>query len=77
MLSVFGKYSDIQVIINSTKMRCQVPSSLLLQSEMFSQYKSHTTLKGMIGDTFTFVFSLYSGSISDKELFRQWKKKWL
>ncbi|KAK0136273.1 hypothetical protein N1851_027823 [Merluccius polli] len=73
--SVFGKYSDTQVIIDCTEMKCQMPSSLLLQSEMFSQYKSHTTLKGMIGvsphGAVTFVSSLYSGSISDKELFRQ------
>ncbi|XP_061584291.1 uncharacterized protein LOC133449172 [Cololabis saira] len=37
--------------------------------------KSHTTLKGMIGvsphGAVTFVSSLYSGSVSDKELFRQ------
>lgn len=52
-----------------------MPSSLLLQSEMFSQYKSHTTLKGMIDvsphGAVTFVSSLYSGSISNRELFRQ------
>ncbi|KAF4114263.1 hypothetical protein G5714_004486 [Onychostoma macrolepis] len=44
-------------------------------SEMFSQYKSHTTLKGMIGvsphGAVTFVSSLYSGAVSDKGLFRQ------
>lgn len=42
---------------------------------MFSQYKSHTTLKGVIGvsphGAVTFVSSLYSGSVSDRELFRQ------
>ena len=43
------QYSDTQVIIDCTEMRCQTPPSLLLQSEMLSQYKSHTTLKGMIG----------------------------
>ncbi|XDV43895.1 hypothetical protein PO909_012284 [Leuciscus waleckii] len=75
MPSVFGKYSDTQVRIDCTEMRCQMPSSLLLKSEMFSQYKSHTTLKGMIGvsphGAVTFISSLYSCSISDKELFRQ------
>lgn len=75
MPSVFGKYSDTQVLIDCTEMRCQMPSSLLLQREMFSQYKSHTILKGMIGvsphGAVTFVSSLYSGSISDKELLRQ------
>ncbi|XP_061634198.1 DNA transposase THAP9 [Phyllopteryx taeniolatus] len=74
MPSVFGKYSDTQVIVDCTRIRCQKPSSLLL-SEMFTHYKSHTTLKGMIGvsphGAVTFVSSLYSGSISDEELFRQ------
>uniref|UniRef100_A0A672SEE2 THAP-type domain-containing protein n=1 Tax=Sinocyclocheilus grahami TaxID=75366 RepID=A0A672SEE2_SINGR len=75
MPSVFGKYSDTQVIVDCTELKCQTPSSLLLQSEMFSRYKSHTTLKGMIGvsphGAVTFVSSLYSGAVSDKELFRQ------
>lgn len=75
MPSVFGKYSDTQVIVDCTEMKCQVPSSLLLQSEMYSQYKSHTTLKGLIGmsphGSVTFISSLYSGSVSDKQLFRE------
>ncbi|ROL41648.1 THAP domain-containing protein 2 [Anabarilius grahami] len=75
MPSVFGKYSDTQVIVDCTELRCKVPSSLLLQSETFSQCKSHATLKGMIGvsphGAVTFVSSLYPGSVSDKELFRQ------
>ncbi|CAM4620187.1 unnamed protein product [Leuciscus chuanchicus] len=75
MPSVFSKYSDTQVIIDHTELRCQMPSSLLVQSETFSQCKSHTTMKGMIGvsphGAVTFVSSLYPGSVSDKELFRQ------
>ncbi|KAK7154797.1 hypothetical protein R3I93_009675 [Phoxinus phoxinus] len=67
MPSVFSKYSDTQVIIDHTELRCQ--------SETFSQCKSHTTMKGMIGvsphGAVTFVSSLYPGSVSDKELFRQ------
>lgn len=59
----------------TVEMRCQMLSSLLLQSEMFSQYKSHTTLKGTIGvsphGAATFVSSLYFDSTSDRELFRQ------
>ncbi|XP_068593887.1 uncharacterized protein ftr97 [Cebidichthys violaceus] len=75
MPRVFGKYSDTQVLIDCTELRCQMPSSVLVQSKMSSQYKSHTTLKGMMGvspnGAVTFVSSLYSGSVSDKELFRQ------
>ncbi|KAM4627322.1 uncharacterized protein ACJ7VT_002294 [Polymixia lowei] len=75
MPSVFGKYSDTQVIIDCTEMRCHTPSPLLSESETFSQYKSHTTLKGIIGvsphGAVTFVSPLYSGALSDNVLFKQ------
>lgn len=75
MPCVFDKCSDTQVIVDCTELKCQVPSSLLLQSEMYSQYKSLTTLKGQIGmsqhGSVTFISSLYSGSVSDKQLFRE------
>ncbi len=71
----FQNYLDTQVVIDCTELRCQTPSSLLLQSEVFSSYKSHCTFKGLIGmpphGTATFVSSLYAGSISDKELLKQ------
>ncbi|XP_016359498.1 uncharacterized protein LOC107701872 isoform X1 [Sinocyclocheilus anshuiensis] len=71
----FQDYLDTQVVIDCTKLRCQTPCSLLLQSEVFSSYKSHCTFKGLIGmgphGAVTFVSSLYAGSISDKELLKQ------
>ena len=52
----------------------KTPSSLLLQSQLYSSYKSNTTLKGLIGiaphGAITFVSSLYTDSISDKEITR-------
>ena len=46
----------------------------MLQSQFYSSYKSSTTLKGLIGiaphGPIIFVSSLYTGSISDKELTR-------
>uniref|UniRef100_A0A3B5R2U2 THAP-type domain-containing protein n=1 Tax=Xiphophorus maculatus TaxID=8083 RepID=A0A3B5R2U2_XIPMA len=69
----FKEFPDIQVIVDCTELKCQTPASPLLQSEMFSKYKSHCTMKGLIGmaphGAVTFVSSLYEGSISDKELF--------
>ena len=50
------KYSSTRVIIDCTEVRCQMPSSLHLNGELFSNYKHHTTLKGLIG------------SISDREI---------
>ncbi|XP_041965031.1 uncharacterized protein LOC121723432 [Alosa sapidissima] len=44
-----GNYSDTNIILDCTELRCQTPSSLLLQSEVFSTYKSHCTFKAMVG----------------------------
>lgn len=68
-----GTYENTQVILDCTEMRCQTPTSLLLQSEVFSTYK-HCTFKALIGmsphGALTFVSALFEGSISDKEIFR-------
>ncbi|KAF4115362.1 hypothetical protein G5714_002851 [Onychostoma macrolepis] len=68
----FAAFSDTQVILDCTEIFCQTPSSLLLQSEVFSTYKSHTTFKAMIGmgphGAVTFVSGLYAGSMSDREI---------
>uniref|UniRef100_A0A8C1DT92 Uncharacterized protein n=1 Tax=Cyprinus carpio carpio TaxID=630221 RepID=A0A8C1DT92_CYPCA len=75
MPDVFQSYSDTQVILDCTELRCQTPHSLLLQSEVFSHYKSHCTFKGLIGmaphGAVTFVSSLYEGAISDREILKQ------
>jgi len=66
------KYPSTKVIIDCTEIKCEMPSSLLLNSELFSSYKNHTTLKGLIGiapnGAITFVSELYTGSISDREI---------
>lgn len=70
----FAGFPDTQVVLDCTEIFCQTPSSLLLQSEVFSTYKSHPTLKAMIGmaphGAITFVSNLYAGSISDREIFK-------
>lgn len=67
-----AKYKSTRVIIDCTEVRCQMPSSLQLNGELFSTYKNHTTLKGLIGispsGAVTFVGQLYTGSISDREI---------
>ncbi|XP_047215950.1 uncharacterized protein LOC124865008 [Girardinichthys multiradiatus] len=72
---VFQDYADTQVILDCTELRCQTPNSLLLQSEVFSTYKSHCTFKGLIGiaphGAVTFVSSLYQGATGDKEILKQ------
>lgn len=69
----FKNYADTTVILDCTEFRCQTPSSPLVQSEVYSQYKSYCTVKGMIGiaphGAVTFISPLFAGSISDKQLF--------
>ena len=73
MPEVFKKtYPSTFAIIDATELRCEVPSSLSLQSQHFSSYKSHTTMKGLVSiapnGSFTFISELYSGAISDQQL---------
>ena len=67
-----AKYPNTRVIIDCTEIRCQMPSSLLLNSELFSNYKNNTTLKGLVGispaGAVTFISQLYTGSISDRSI---------
>jgi len=64
------------IIIDGTGVKTQVPSAFKgIQSQMYSDYKSSTTLKALIGcdpnGCLMFVFELYTGSISDKALTEQ------
>ena len=65
-------FPTVRVIIDCTEIKVQTPSSLTLHSEFYSNYKSATTLKGLIGISPTgavsFVSALYTGSISDREI---------
>ena len=66
------KFPTTRVIIDCTEVRCEMPSSLLLNSELFSSYKNHVTLKGLVGiapsGAITFISQLYTGSISHREI---------
>ena len=69
------KYPSTRVIIDCTEFKIQIPSSLVLNSQTFSSYKSANTFKCLIGiapnGTVTFVSDLFTGSISDVEITRQ------
>jgi len=66
------KFPSTRVIIDCTEVCCEMPSSLLLNSELFSSYKNHVTLKGLVGIApsvgITFISQLYTSSISDREI---------
>ncbi|XP_064456898.1 uncharacterized protein LOC135367532 [Ornithodoros turicata] len=65
------KYASTRVILDATEIRCEVPSSLSLQSSTYSSYKSSNTCKGLIGVSpnglVSFVSELFTGSTSDRE----------
>lgn len=67
-------YPTTRVILDATEVKCQVSSSLVLQSAT-SAYKSTSSFKGLIGiapdGMVTFVSELFTGSMSDNECVEQ------
>jgi len=65
-------YPHTTAIVDTTEIRVNIPSSLLLQSQTYSNYKSTNTFKALIAISpaghVTFVSSLYTGCISDTQL---------
>ena len=59
-------------IIDCVEFKIETPSSLVLHKMMYSDYKSHTTVKTLVsiapGGGFTFIFNTYPVSISDKKI---------
>ena len=73
MPEIFKKtYPSTRCILDCTELFCQRPSSLSIQSSLYSSYKHHVTYKALIGiapsGAITFVGQLFEGSISDKEI---------
>ncbi|XP_058604584.1 uncharacterized protein LOC131522822 isoform X2 [Onychostoma macrolepis] len=62
-------------ILNCTEIKIEKPSSLLVQSQTCSNRKPTNTLKSLIAcdphGSIMFASTLYTGSISDQELFRR------
>jgi len=67
-----AKFPKTRVIFDCTELKCQMPSSLLLNSRLLSSFKNHTIVKGLVGiapsEAITFLSQLYSGSIFDREI---------
>ena len=65
-------YPNTLLVMDATEVKCEVASSLPLQTQLYSAYKSHTTLKGLLAMTpdgaVAFVSQLYCGWISDREI---------
>lgn len=65
-------YPKTRVVIDCTEIRTQYPASLLLNSQMYSNYKGTCTLKCLLGVSphglITFISHLYTGCMSDVEI---------
>ena len=70
--SMKEKYLDVEWLIDASEIQCERPSSLKLQSQSYSNYKSRNTVKGLAACTpsgqIGFISQLYTGSFSDREL---------
>ena len=68
-------YPSTRVIFDCMELLYQRPSSLTIQSSLFSHYKHHVTYKGLVGIApsggITFVSELFDGSISDVEIVKR------
>ena len=65
-------YPTTYCVIDATEIFCETPSSLPLQSQCYSNYKSHCTLKGLVAvapnGAIIFISELFNGAISDRQL---------
>ena len=68
----FDCFKESYLIIDCTEIRTQQPSSLVLNSQLYSHYKGTHTFKCLIEiaphGAVAFVSSLYTGCMSDVEI---------
>ena len=73
--AVFRSFKNIRCIVDCTEIFCEVSRDYGRQSNIWSQYKHHTTMKCLIAVTPTggacFISDLYEGSIDDVTLFEK------
>ena len=70
--SMKEKLPYVKCTIDCVEFKIAVPSSLVLHKSIYSDYKSHTTVKKLAGIAsgggFTFISAVFPGSISDKDI---------
>ena len=71
----FQYFPETRIILDCTEVLVETPSSLENKSRVYSNYKSHSTFKALIGinnvGAATLVSKLYGGCTSDVELTRK------
>lgn len=75
MPGCFKPFKNIRVIIDCFEIFAQQPTHFAEQGNMYSSYKHHTTLKGLVGIApsggISFLSDMFEGSISDKEIVKR------
>ena len=70
----FQQFPDTKIVLDCTEVFVETPSSLENKSKVYSNYKSHSTFKALIGinkvGAVTLVSKLYGGCTSDVEITR-------
>ena len=70
----FEKYQTTRIIIDGTETFVERATSMKTQGQTWSNYKHRNTWKALVGifpnDIVTFVSSLWTGRVSDKELIK-------
>ena len=70
--SMKEKFPNVRIILDCTEIFVESPSKLQLHKMFYSDYKSHVTLKILLGimpgGGFTFISSCFVGSISDRDI---------
>ena len=71
----FSSFSNVRIILDATEIFCEKPSSLTAQSLTYSDYKSHNTMKVVIGVTpsgmVSYISRLWGGHTSDRHIIQQ------
>ena len=69
---VFKPFKNVRCSIDCTEFFCETPRNYAQQGNVFSNYKHHTTFKGLIAVTpkgaACFISELFEGSIDDVEI---------
>ena len=67
--SMKEKFPNVKCIIDCVEFRVETASSLVFHKLFYSDYKSQTTVKCLVGicpgGGFSFIFEVFPGSVSD------------
>ena len=68
----FSQFPNLRDILDCTEIFCKKPSSLQANKEVYSNYKSHTTFKYLVGisphPAVVYVSKAWGGRASDKKI---------